>query len=303
MHILMSPMKLLREPLLHFLLVGALLFGAYAWLNRGESDAGDLDHTIRITERELAWLVETWTRQWQRQPNERELQGLVTDYLREELLAREARGLELDRDDIIVRRRLAQKMTFILEDTARLAEPEDAELRALYDADRARFDAPARVSIVSVFFSTDKRGDRAAADARAFLGRLSAAGVGSAPRNAGDSSLLPGELLDADEQAISGIFGAEFAKAVMTLAPGAWQGPVESAFGQHLVRVTARKEAEPRPFEAVRGTLVEEWRRQGEAAAKELYFKSLLERYDVVATDSVRPLIDPALATLRGEAK
>ena len=296
-------MKFFREPLLHFLLAGALLFGAYAWLNRGENDAGDLDRTIRITEREMTWLAETWKRQWQRQPNERELQGLVTDYLREELLAREARGLELDRDDLIVRRRLAQKMTFILEDTARLAEPEDAELRALYDADRTRFDAPAQISFVTVFFSTDKRGDRAAADARAMLDRLSAAGAGSIPRNAGDSSLLPNELQDADEQTISGVFGAEFAKAVMTLAPGEWHGPVESAFGLHLVRVTARRDSQPRPFEAIRGSLVVEWQRRSEIAAKDAYFKALLERYDVVATDNVRPLIDPALATLRGETK
>jgi hypothetical protein len=294
-------MKLLHEPLLHFLLAGALLFGAYAWLNRGESDAGDRELTIQITEREIAWLTETWTRLWQRPPDERELQGLITDYLREELLAREARALELDRDDIIVRRRLAQKMSFILEDTARLAAPTDQQLRALHNADRARFDAPATISFISVFFSSDKRGDRAAADAQALLARLSVAGANADPGNAGDSTLLPGELLDAEEQEVASTYGAEFAKTAMKLAPGAWQGPVESAFGQHLVRVTARREAEPRPFEAVREILVEEWRRREEAAAKELYFKGLLERYDIEATDSVRPLIDPALATLRGD--
>jgi len=296
-------MKLLYEPLLHFLLAGALLFGAYAWLNRGESDAGDRELTIQITEREVTWLTETWMRLWQRPPDERELQGLVTDYLREELLMREARALELDRDDTIVRRRLAQKMNFILEDTARLAAPTDSQLRALYDADRARFDAPATISFVSVYFSSDKRGDRAAADAQALLARLSVAGANAVPGNAGDSSLLPGELLDADEQAIARTYGAEFAKSVMTFAPGAWQGPVKSAFGQHLVRVTTRREAEPHSFEAVRETLVEEWRRQGETAAKELYFKGLLDRYDIEATDSVRPLIDPALAVLRGDGE
>jgi hypothetical protein len=296
-------MKLLREPLLHFLLVGAILFGVYAWLSRAETDSGDLDRTIQITEREVAWLTETWTRQWQRPPDDRELQGLVTDYLREELLAREARALELDRDDVVVRRRLAQKMNFILEDTARLAAPTDEQLRALYEADRARFDAPATVSFVSVFFSSDKRGDRAAKDAEALLARLSATGASAEPGNAGDSTLLPGELLDADEQTVSGDFGAEFAKSVMTLPPGEWHGPVTSTFGQHLVRVTERRESAARPFDAIRGALVEEWRRRGEADAKELYFKSLLERYDIEATDSVRPLIDPGLATLRGPAE
>src|SRR5688572_26412834 len=103
-------MKLLREPLLHFALVGALIFGSYAWLNRGESPASDADRTIRITERELTWLADTSARTWQRAPNESEFEGLIADYLREELLAREARELGLDRDDTVVRRRLAQKM-------------------------------------------------------------------------------------------------------------------------------------------------------------------------------------------------
>lgn len=91
-------MRFLREPLLHFLLLGALMFGVYAWLNRDSSDAGDVDRSILVTERELTWIIDTWTRLWQRPPDDRELQGLMTDYLREELLAREAHALELDRD-------------------------------------------------------------------------------------------------------------------------------------------------------------------------------------------------------------
>ena len=296
-------MRLLREPLLHFLLAGGLLFGAYAWLNRGESESGDLDRTIRITEREVTWLSETWARQSRRPPRDVELQGLIADYLREELLSREARGLELDRDDIIVRRRLAQKMSFLLEDTANLASPTEEELRALYAADRARFDAPAQVSFVTVYFSADERGDRAPEDARAALVQLSAGSPSSDPAAIGDSSLLPAEMQDADEQAIAGVFGADFARAVIQLSPGEWQGPIESSFGLHLVRVTARRETEPRPFEAVRDSLVEDWRRRAQENAKQAYFAGLLERYDIEATESVRPLIDPALATLRGDAK
>ena len=142
-----SAMKLLREPLLHFAVAGALLFGVYAWLNRGESPAIDADHTIRITERELTWLVDTSARTYQRTPSDSELQLLVAEYLREELLAREARALELDRDDTIVRRRLGQKMNFILENTARLATPTEADLRARYDANSARHQTPAQIEL------------------------------------------------------------------------------------------------------------------------------------------------------------
>jgi hypothetical protein len=169
-------------------------------------------------------------------------------------------------------------------------------LHALYDADRARFDAPPVISFATLYFSTDKRGDRAAADARGALARLSGAGADADPGSVGDASLLPDAMQDADELAIAGVFGDAFAKAVIALEPGPWRGPVESAFGLHLVRVTARREAEPRDFEAVREALAKE------AEAKQVYFRELLDRYDISATDSVRPLVEPALATLRGDA-
>jgi hypothetical protein len=295
-----SRKNLIREPLLHFLLAGALVFGAYAWLNRGENGPGEPDRRIQVTEREISWLTETWTRQWQRPPDERELQGLVADYLREELLVREARSLGLDRDDVIVRRRMAQKMNFILEDTARVAAPTDEQLHALYESDRARFDTPATFSFETVFFSEDKRGDTAARDAQALLASLSAAGADADAGDAGDGTLLPREMSDADQQAIAGVFGDGFARAVMAQAPGSWHGPVASSFGQHLVRVTARRDGAARGLDDIRVELVEEWHRRGQADANAFYFKGLLERYNIEATDSVRPLIDPALAILRG---
>ena len=113
--------RLLKEPLLHFLVLGALLFAVYSWLNRSLPDNKSAAGTVRITSNEIAWLKETWSRQWQREPTRDELRGLVTDFLKEELLAREARALGLDQNDTIVRRRLAQKLEFLVQDTSRLA--------------------------------------------------------------------------------------------------------------------------------------------------------------------------------------
>jgi hypothetical protein len=293
-------MKLLREPLLHFAVAGGLLFAAYAVLNRGASAAGDSDRTIRITERELTWLTETSARSWQRAPDDSELPGLVADYLREELLAREARALELDRDDTVVRRRLAQKMNFILEDTARLAAPTDADLRALYDAGQARFRTAARSSFHQVYFSSARRGDRTARDARRALEQLMTGGRGVDPAQMGDASLLPPALADVDEQAITNQFGPVFARAATRIEPGAWEGPIESEFGLHLVRVTARDEGRPRAFEEVRAQLLDEWRREKETAARQAYFAGLLRKYDVQATAPAQPLLAPALALLKG---
>jgi PPIC-type PPIASE domain len=293
-------MKLFSEPLLHFAVVGALLFATYAWLNRDESSTSHAYRTIRITERELTWLTDTSARTWQRAPSESEFEGLIAEYLREELLAREARELELDRDDTVVRRRLAQKMNFILEGTARLAAPTDAELRARFDTDRARFRTPAKSSFRQVCFSTGKRGDRAATDARLALEQLARSDRTVDAAELGDASLLPQVLTDAEEQAIANQFGAEFAHAVGAIAPGAWQGPIESEFGQHLVLVTVRDEGRPRAFEEVRAELLDEWRREQDVAAKNAYFAGLLRKYDVQATASAQHLLGPAMALLQG---
>jgi hypothetical protein len=293
-------MKLHREPLLHFALAGGVLFAAYAGLNRGASAAGDADRTIRITDRELTWLMDTSARAWQRTPNEGELPGLVAEYLREELLAREARALELDRDDTVVRPPLAHNMSFILEDTDRLASPTDADLRARFEAGQARFRTAARSSFRQVYFSSSKRGDRTAPDARRVLERLRQGGGRVDAAALGDATLLPPTVAEADEPAIASQFGAGFARAVAAIEPDTWEGPIESEFGLHLVRVTARDGGRPRAFEEVRAQLLDEWRREKDSAAKNAYFAGLLKKYDVQATTRAQPLLGPALALLEG---
>lgn len=280
---------LAREPLLHFLIAGAVLFGAYAWLNRGGDDAaGSAARTVRITAAEVEWLKQIWARQWQRPPSESELKGLVADYLKEELLAREARALKLDENDTVVRRRLAQKMEFIVQDTAQLAEPSEDELRRLYDSHRERFQSPARVSFTHVYFNRDRRGARAVADARVALQRLSQRASAS---DVGDRFLAQYDFNDADEQAVASVLGQEFARRVLALEPGRWQGPIESGYGLHLVRVAKKHAAQPREFAAVRSELLDLWRLQREQEGREQYFAALLKKYDVVVDESVKPLV------------
>lgn len=276
-------MKIFREPLLHFLVMGALLFAAYAWLRRGEKS--DAPAAVRITADEVAWLKETWARQWQREPNSDELRGLVTEFLKEELLAREARAMRLDENDTIVRRRLAQKVAFLVEDTARLAEPTEQDLRRFYDAHPEHFQSEARVSFTHVFFRAGKD-----AEAKAALAEL-ARGADAAAM--GDRLLIDAELRDADAQSVAAQFGADFAKAVMALKPGEWSGPVVSGYGLHLVRVSALTPGGVREFAEVKAKVFERWRdgQQRETSAR--YFASLLKKYDVIVDERVKPLIGP----------
>ncbi len=271
--------------MLHFLLLGSALFGVYHWRQPFDSAQGrgatpDGTRVVRITVQEVQWLQETWARQWQRPPDERELRGLVADYVKELLLAREAQELGLAENDTIVRRRLAQKMEFLMEDTARLPEPAEAELRAWYEARRPPYEIPARITFTQLFFNSE-------VDARQALGR----------EVEGDRIMLEREYTGADEQAIARDFGAEFAIAVMALEPGAWRGPIQSGYGFHLVRVQARTPAEPLPFEDARAQALVDWQREHQAKAHEQFMAALINKYDVVADERIKPLVE---AVVRG---
>jgi hypothetical protein len=158
-------MSVLKEPLLHFLLAGAAVFGAYAWMNRAaENPNFNKVQQIHISEGDVQWLAENWTTQWRRPPTPEELRGLITDYVNEQLLAREARALGLEDNDVIVRRRLAQKLTFLIEDTVRRGEPSETELQQLYESYAQRFRSDARISFKHIYFSPQRR-DNARSDA------------------------------------------------------------------------------------------------------------------------------------------
>ena len=293
--------RILKEPLFHFLLLGALLFCAYAWLNRGAfARQGNDADTVRITTNEVAWLAKSWVIQRQTQPTHDELRGLVTEYLKEELLAREARAMGLDQDDLVVRRRLAQKLQFLVQDTSQSAEPTDEDLRRIYEANPDQFQIKAHISFTQVFFSRDTRSD-AARDAKAALAELSHSPSGTLPTQLGDRLPLETEVVREDEQTVAGQFGDPFAKAVFALRPGAWQGPIESAYGLHLVRVSDVEPAKRREFAEVKAQILYDWHDQRQREDEDKYYAALLKKYTVVVDESVKPLVGPLTGPMAGQ--
>ena len=292
-------MSLLKEPLLHFLVAGAALFGAHAWMNRATEDPNTgKTQQLHIGAADVEWLAGNWTTQWRRAPTQDELRGLITDYLNEQLLAREARALGLEDNDVIVRRRLAQKLTFLIEDTVRRAEPSEAELQQFYTVHAQRFRSDARISFRHVYFSPQRRAN-ARLDATDALRQLLEEGAPPPTGELGDRLLVETEFHDESRQFISGTFGPDFARAVFSLRPDAWSGPIESGYGLHLVRVSTLQEARLRPLSEVRERVVEEWRREQEKAAKERYLAELRRKYGLVVDDATKSLIAPA-ATAKG---
>jgi len=285
-------MKLLREPLLHFAAAGAILFGTYAWLNDERVDEESLE-PVRVGEGDVRWLRQTFTNQWLREPTADELRGLVADMVNEQLLAREAQAMGLEENDTIIRRRLAQKLKFLVEDTAQLAEPTQEELQQFYEVNSARFETPGRISFRQIYFSPEQRKDTAA-DATAALAALKADGEGSIAE--GDRLLLGDDFRDNAEAELSGLFGADFARQVFAIEPGAWSGPVKSGYGLHLVLVTQRTPTRPQPFEAVRDTVLTEWRRDRQNTLGRDYLARLREKYGVEFDESANAVrgIEPA---------
>jgi hypothetical protein len=218
--------RLLREPLLHFFVAGALLFGVYALLDRGTIEAPD---EIVISQGQLRNLQLQFERVWHRHASQEELQGLVDNWVREEILYREGVSLGLDRDDTVVRRRVGQKLEFIIE-SAILPAPTDVELQAWLEAHVTKYQIEPVYSLRQVYFDPARHGDRLDATIATARGALAAGKVVD-----GDATLLPASLDTVSAHETRRIFGDEFADALTSLPAGAWHGPVPSAFGVHLV--------------------------------------------------------------------
>ena len=287
----------LKEPLFHFLLVGAALFGAYSWINRSADNLQSAEaEKIHIGAGDVRWLAENWTTQWRRAPTNDELRGLVADYVNEQLLAREARALGLEANDVIVRRRLAQKVTFLIDDTLRRAEPSEEELQRYHEANASRYRTGGRISFAHIYFSPQRRVD-AHKDATDALNLLRDAGGPPPAKDLGDRLLIESEFRDETRQAIANVFGPGFAQAVFALEADVWSGPIESGYGLHLVSVSARQEPHAPSFSEVRARVLEDWRREQERLAKERYLGELRKKYTVVVADDIQALVGPAAST------
>jgi hypothetical protein len=269
----------LREPLVHFLLAGAVLFGWYEWRGGG---AGPGSTRIVLSSGQIESLAAGFARTWQRPASEAELKALIDDWVREEIAVREAMAMGLDRDDTVIRRRLRQKLEFLVEDFGAAAPPTDAELQAWFDAHAGQYRTETRIALRQVFLSRDRRGSAADRDARALLGRLAAAGADAPIGELGDPSLLPQEVELAPRSEIAGIFGGEFADGVEKAALGTWTGPVESGYGLHLVCVRERLEGGSPALAAVRPAVEREFLAERRTRQVAGMYEKLLARYTVV---------------------
>ena len=262
--------RLLRDPLVHFLLGGALLFGLYGLVGE-EADRPD---RVVVSEIEIERLASTFARTWMRPPTQGELDGLIDDFVTEEILYREALELGLDRNDLVIRRRLRQKMEFLAQDLA-APNADDAALQAYLAANPERFLEPERWSFRQVFLDPGRDG---AARAPGLLETLRS---GDDPDAAGDPTLLPRGLERASPREVDGTFGDGFATALADAEKGAWFGPVRSSYGLHLVRIDERTPQRMPALEEIRAAVEREWAAAQRRELNERFERTLRERYEI----------------------
>ena len=268
----------LKEPLLHFVLLGAAIFAAYSLLSGGSSGEPG---KIVITQGQLESMVVAYTRAWRRPPTSEELQGLIRDRVREEVYYREALAMGLDKDDVVIRRRLRQKMEFIAEDVVGQAQPTDDELNAYLQANPDKFRAQPLLTFIQVYLSPSKRGANLARDAARLLAQLNRAGGKADVSELGDSLMLDQQFNALPVSEIGKLFGDKFAAKLAELAPGQWKGPIESGYGAHLVLVSERTEGRLRPLAEVRDAVSREWTVARRMEANEKLYAEMLKRYVV----------------------
>lgn len=245
---------LLREPLLHFTLIGALLFGIDA-LFTDENTSRD---EIIVSQSRIDHLAAVFERGWQRPPTAQELNGLVESYIREEVLYREALNMGLDRDDTVIRRRLRMKMEFLARDLIDAVEPGDEILQRYFHQHADKYRQAARFSFRQLYFDAGAR-DSAAADARSALAQLNAGAVAA---HFGDSHLLQSEYVEETASRVDRLFGEGFATRLSQLPRGRWAGPVQSAYGLHLVYIEAFAPQQAADFSTVRPQVLRDWQAQ-----------------------------------------
>ena len=280
-----GPHTFLREPLLHFLLIGAALFIIFSLSNDSTTEK---DNSIIITQSDLENLASAWLKRAGRPPTEQEREQQLKRYIREQVLYREAVAMGLDKNDAIVRKRLAKKIEYLFDDLSYIPEPTEEELKDYLQKHAATFTRPASISFSHIFFDPNQRGQKTGTDAEEVLAQLKTDTKKIDTINLGDRSLLPYTFANEREQQLTSLFGEAFSEQVLTLPIDGWQGPITSSYGLHLVYIETRIEAQLPPLAEIRQRVAKEWRSEKQKAANELFYQSLYQRYEVVIDNEVK---------------
>jgi hypothetical protein len=270
--------RLLREPLLHFLVLGAALFGLFSIVDKKSTEAPT---KIVISAARVSALANRFARTWRRAPTEQELQCLVEDYIRDEVFYREGRAAGLDRDDFVIHRRVRQKMELLADDMT-TAEPSDEQLTSYLASNPEQFWTEDRTTFHQVFLSATRRRGALQDDAKQLAATLNRASATVDTTAIGDPFLLGEEFREMSQSDVAHTFGEGFSEQLSAAEPGRWQGPISSSFGAHFIFVDERAKGRLPPLNTIRGAVQREWLNAHRIEAEQKLYRALLGRYQIV---------------------
>ncbi|WP_075352154.1 peptidyl-prolyl cis-trans isomerase [Algoriphagus marinus] len=274
--------KFLKEPLLHFMLLGTMIFGYYYLTN----DIEDAEAAILIDDAEYDYLLSLWKNQWQREPNEDDIKAFLDQYLRQEVFYKEALALNLDHNDIIVKRRLAQKMEAVSNDlNFMMNPPTDEELKSFFASNPDLFQLPPSFTFQQVLFLASEEN----LSAQMEINKIALNEGEEIPDSRKLKLSLANQWDNSSLAEISKAFGDDFALALDSIPNNQWVGPIASGFGQHLVFISKKDNAETADFEDIKPYVLNEFEYQSELRTQEKIYLDLLEKYGVKITSEKVP--------------
>jgi hypothetical protein len=265
--------RLFREPLLHFLVLGALLFALYGGVNRNGLQAPG---EVVVDQARVQALAMQFERVWQRSPTRTELQGLIDQWVREEIIYREGVATGMERDDEVVRRRVVQKMAFVTDGMA-ADVPSDADLEDWLRRHADDYRIAPGYTLQQVYFDPRRHGEQLDSDIAAATSALQR----DPQARVGDPTMLPTTLNQTSADEVTRAFGQRFSDALAPLPDGRWAGPVVSGFGVHLVRIDARTSARVPTLAEVRPAVERDLLNARSSQASEDFYRALRKRYTV----------------------
>jgi len=271
---------ILREPLVHFLLIGLGLFLLYGRVASEGSDS----RTIEVSAARIEGIAQQFQSVWNRPPSDTELKGLIDSYVHDEVLYREGLAMGLDSDDPVIKRRIRQKLDVISEEAGNQLAPTDAELSDYLSKNTDKFRQPPVLSFEQVFFKGDVPVAQVEKESAAALAALN---QGASLASVGQSTMLPAHVEVMPADLVARDFGEQFAQKLESLPLNVWQGPIASGYGAHLVRITERKPAELPPLVAIRPQVLREWENDRRVRNRAEVFQAMLKNYTVVVDSKI----------------
>jgi len=269
-----------REPLIHFFVLGLAVFGLHAFLERKPEVNVDDPYLVEVSSADIEWMRTLFNKRMGREPSVQDLRGQVHQLIREQILSREAVAMGLDEGDIVVRRRLAQKIEFLFKDISEMVEPTEEDLRTYYNENRQEYTILPQLTFTQIYFNGENRGVERANQAIETL--INEKINPNAAIEMGDPSILTSGCTDCNEREIKNRYGKEFAEGIINLETGSWKGPVKSAYGFHVIYVHNRQDAKLPAFPEVANQVKTDWMASQREENTRKVYKEIRSRYQVL---------------------